>query len=58
VTKTAHSSREESDEDIDFYIKHLVGDDLSEDAASELKDQAKALGYTSEATIFVGGKNV
>jgi hypothetical protein len=30
VVDTVHSSGEEIDEEVDFYIKHLAGGDLSE----------------------------
>lgn len=36
----AHSFGEEIDDEVDFYVKHLVGSVLSEKSALELKEQA------------------
>lgn len=58
MAKTVRSSGEELDKEVDFNIRYLAGSDLSEEAASKLKEQAEALGYTSGATIFGGGKYV
>ena len=52
VADTVHSSGEELDEEVDFYIKRLASGDLSEEAALKLKEQAKTLRYTFRATIF------
>jgi hypothetical protein len=43
---------------LDFYVRYLADDNLSEEVASKLKEQDEALGYTSGATIFGGGKVV
>lgn len=47
MAKTVRSSGEELDKEVDFNIRYLAGSDLSEEAASKLKEQAEALGYTS-----------
>lgn len=58
MAEITHSSGEKLDEEVDFYVRHLIGGDLSEEAASKLKEQTEALGYTFRATIFGGGKYV
>lgn len=47
MAEIVRSSGEELDKEVDFNIRHLAGGDLSEEAASKLKEQAEALGYTS-----------
>jgi hypothetical protein len=46
------------DEEVDFFVRHLVDDKLSEENASKLKEQAKTMGYNSGAMLFGGGKDV
>jgi hypothetical protein len=36
VAKTVRSSNKESDEEVDFYISHLAGSDMSKEVASRL----------------------
>lgn len=53
--KIAQSTGEELDE-LGFLLRHLSGDDLSEEKALELEDKAKAMGYGPRAMLFGGGE--
>jgi hypothetical protein len=47
-----HSYGEEMGEDVDFFVEHIARSELSEKNASELKEEAEALGYGSRAMLF------
>jgi hypothetical protein len=51
--KPAQSTSEELDE-LGFLLRHLSGEDLSEEKALELEDKAKAMGYGPRAMLFGG----
>jgi hypothetical protein len=48
------STSEEMDE-LGFFLRHLGGEELSEEKALELEDNAKAVGYSPRAMLFGGG---
>lgn len=54
----AHSYGEEMGGEIDFFMWHIARGALSEENASELKEQAKAMGYSPQTMIFGGGEDI
>jgi hypothetical protein len=51
----AQSYDEELRWEIDFFMRHIARGQLSEENASKLKEQAKALGYSPGTMVFGGG---
>lgn len=54
TVEPAQSTGEDMDE-LGFFIRHLVGEELSEEKASNLEDKAKAMGYYPRAMLFGEG---
>lgn len=54
TTKPTQSTSEEMDE-LDFFLRHLSREELSEEKALELEDKAEAMSYGLGAMLFGGG---
>lgn len=52
VVEPIQSTGEEMDE-LGFFLRHLGGEELSEEKASELEDKAKAMGYDPRPCYLV-----
>lgn len=54
TVEPAQSTGEDMDE-LGFFLRHLAGEELSEEKASNLEDKAKAMGYNPRAMLFGEG---
>lgn len=52
VAETSYSSQQGFDKEVDFIVRHLVGEELDDKATLELKNKAEAFGYYVGTTIF------
>lgn len=52
ASRPGQSYDEELSREIDFIMRHIARGQLSEENASELKEQAKALGYNPGTMVF------
>lgn len=50
------SYNEELSGEIDFFVRHIGGPQLSEENASKLKEQAEAIDYSPRTMVFGGGR--
>lgn len=54
TVEPTQSTGEEMNE-LEFFFRHLGGEELSEEKALELEDKAEAVGYDPRAMLFGGG---
>lgn len=54
TVEPTQSTGEEMNE-LEFFLRHLGGEELSEEKALELEDKAEAMGYDPRAMLFGGG---
>lgn len=54
----AQSYDEKLSGEIDFFMRHIIGGQLSEENASELKEKAEAMDYSLRIMVFGGEEDV